>query len=68
MTSRHPPATPALRRAARFLTLAMATLLAACTAGNDEARALRASCDSGDVAACSAYAFKLQKGEYVLRD
>ena len=51
-----------------FLLFAAGITLFACHPGNREAKRLGQACDSGDVKACNALGFKLQKGEYVLRD
>src|SRR5687767_8776010 len=52
----------------RLVLLGAGLALAGCHAGNKEAKRLRSACASGDSAACNAFALKLQKGEYVLRD
>ena len=52
----------------RVVGLVAALALSACHPGNQEAKQLRAACEAGDAAACTKFAVKLRKGEYVLRD
>src|SRR6478736_1352645 len=50
------------------LAIVAGLVLTGCHPGNEEAKRLRNACDAGEAAACNAFAAKLQKGEYVLRD
>ncbi|MGD8278927.1 MAG: hypothetical protein PVH00_12900, partial [Gemmatimonadota bacterium] len=58
-----------------FTTRAVAVLLvgatlavSGCNPGATEARRLRSACEAGDQAACNDFAFRLLRGEHVLRD
>src|SRR5918993_3540274 len=69
MRTRTPPGALPRPGALHLLCLILtAAAPSACHPGNAEAKRLRLSCQSGDVAACNQLARRLQKGEYVLRD
>src|SRR5215213_9909627 len=58
-----------LMRTLRLLAIIVSALaLSACHPGNQEAKRLDTSCESGDLTSCNALAGRLHKGEYILRD